>query len=362
MKGIKDLVEAYRHKFNPSETREGRREMNRQIAETVKKLVESKKLTPENVSFRHLWEALVVDQDLEEGNLVSSAFPTIAGQLISQKMIDGYTMWPDQTAPLVEVVPSKLKVSNIVGWTNVTGIERVNERQDYPQMKPPSEKAKTINNYKYGGLLDLTKEAIFFDQTGELLNDARKVGEAARRKRMKMIFESIVDLNSTAYSGAQLYSTGNGNLQAANPLGGEGSWETVRAKLMAQTDENGEPIWIFGDRPILVVPSGLLGTAERLKKNSTGPLGTANLDVNLAQDQFDIIVDPYLAATSTDWFYGAFNREFRWEEVWPFEVFTRVGQDTEEGFKADVIQQFKASFFGGVGAVDTKYTVKNQAS
>lgn len=362
MKGIKDLVEAYKRKFNPSDTPQGRRVVNREIAEAVKKLVESKKLTPENVSFRHLWEALVVDQDLEEGNLVSSAFPTIAGQLISAKMIEGYTMWPDQTDRLVEVVPAKLKVSQIVGWTNVTGIERVNERQDYPQMKPPSEKTKTINNYKYGGLLDLTKEAIFFDQTGELLNQARKVGEAARRKRQRQIFDAIIDASSNIYSGAALYSSGNGNLQTANPLGGDGAWETVRAKLMAQVDENNEPIWIFGDRPILLVSSGLLSTAEKLQKNPNGYPGTANLDVNLAQGQFDILVDPFLSATSTDWYYGAPNRQFRWEEVWPFEVYTRVGSDTEEGFKADIIQQFKASYFGGVGAVDTKYVIKNQAA
>jgi hypothetical protein len=362
MKGIKELVESYKRKFNPTDGASGVKAVNREIGLLVKGLVESKKLVPEQVSLRHLWEALDVETALEEGNIVSSAFPTIAGQLISTKMIEGYTMWQDDTAKLVTEVPSKLKISNIVGWTNVTGVERVNERQDYPQLKPPSEKAKTIHNYKYGGLLDLTKEAIFFDQTGELLNQAREVGAAARRKRMRLIWDAIVDANATAYSGGDLYSSGNGNVQTANPLGGEGSWETTRAKLMAQTDENGEPIWVFGDRPILVVPSGLLATAEKLQKNPTGALGTANLDVNLAQGQFDIVVNPYLSASSTTWWYGAPSRQFRWETVWPFEVFTRIGQDSEEGFKADVIQQFKASFFGGVGAVDTKYVVQNEAA
>jgi len=358
-----ELVESFKKKFNPSGTREGSRAVNREIGLAVSKLVESKKLDPNQVSFRHLYESLVGrhEEHLEEGNIVSSAFPTIAGSLISSKMIEGYTMWPDETGRLVEVVPSKLKTSNIVGWTNVTGVERVNERQDYPQLKPPSEKAKTINNYKYGGLLDLTKEAIFFDQTGELLRQAKQVGEAARRKRMRLIWDAVVDANATAYSGADLYASGNGNVQTSNPLGGASSWETVRAKLMAQTDENGDPIWVFGDRPIMIVPSGLLATAEKLQKNPTGDLGTANLDVNLAQGQFDIIVNPYLSASSTTWWYGAPNRQFRWEDVWPFEVYTRVGQDTEEGFKADVIQQFKASFFGGVGAVDTKFVIQNEA-
>jgi hypothetical protein len=357
---IKELVEAFNRKFNPAGTPSGRKAVHKELAEAVRNAVKSKKLNAEDVSFRHLFEALVRDQELEE-NIVSSAFPTIAGELISSKMIEGYEMWPDQVSALFEEVPTKLKVSQIVGWTNVTGVERVNERQDYPQLKPPTEKAKEIRNYKYGGLLDLTKEAIFFDQTAELLNQARKVGEAARRKRMRLMWDAIVDANATAYDGGDLYSAGNGNVQTSNALGGETSWETVRAKLMAQTDENGEPIWVFGDRPVMIVPSGLLATAEKLQKNDTGPMGTANLDVNLAKGQFDIIVNPYLTANSTTWWYGAPRRQFRWERVWPFEIFTRVGQDTEEGFKADVIQQFKASFYGGAGAVDTKFVIQNEA-
>lgn len=358
---IIELVESYKKKFNPSGTPNGEKAALSEIGKEVTKLVESKKLVPEQVSFRHLYEKLVMDQDLEEGNIVSSAFPTIAGSLISSKMIAGYQYWTDETAKLVEEVPSKLKTSNIVGWTNVTGIERVNERQDYPQMKPPAEKAKTINNYKYGGLLDLTKEAIFFDQTGELLSQARKVGEAARRKKMRLIFEAVTDVNATAYSGGDLYSSGNLNIQTSNPLTGDVAYETVRGKLRAQTDENGEPIWVFGRKPVMIVPSGLESAAEKLQKNPTGYAGTANLDVNLAQGQFDIIVDPYLSASSTTWWFGWPDMQFRWENVWPFEVYTRVGQDTEEGFKADVIQQFKASFYGGVGAVDTKYVIQNEA-
>jgi len=108
----------------------------------------------------------------------------------------------------------------------------------------------------------------------------------------------------------------------------------------------------------MIVGSTLLATAEKLAKNEHGDIGTANLDVNLAQGQFDTMVNPYLPSTSS-WWYGAFNRQFRWEEVWPLEVFTRTGQDTEDGFNADVIQQFKLSFYGGAGAADYRYVVES---
>ncbi|QOR55521.1 MAG: hypothetical protein UMS36scaffold28_11 [Phage 59_13] len=363
MHGIVDLVESYEKKFNPAGTPQGMRAAHREIGLAVRKLVESKKLEPSKVSFLHLYRKLVQERGLEEeGNLVSSAFPTIAGQLISSRMIAGYTDWPDETGRLVTVVPSKLKISNVVGWTNMTGVDRVTEREDYPQAKPPSEKTKTINNYKYGGIVDITKEALFFDQTGELLAQATNMGRLARKKRMRLIWDAIIDVNGTAYGGADLYSAGNGNEVAANPLTGDTAWETARSHMMAKVDENSEPIWLFGQKPVMIVPSGLLATAEKLQKNPTGYAGTANLDVNLAQNQFDIIVNPYLSATSTTWWYGWPWEMFRWEEVWPFEVFSRVGQDTEEGFKADIIQQVKCSFYGGVGAADKVYVDQHDAT
>lgn len=358
---IIELVEAYERKFNPADTSKGRRAAHREVGTAVRKLIEGKKLNPARVSFRALYESLVQEQDLEE-NLTSSAFPNISGEIISKVMIDAYEQFPKDHEKLVRTVPSKLKVSRVAGWSAIGSISQVTEKQDYPEIIPPDEKVQTINNFKYGGILSLTKEDIFFDQTGQLLDRARGIGERAQQKRANLIYSGIVDAGNTALSGGALYSASAPylNLITSNPLGTDG-WEAARKNLLDKVDENGEPIWVMGDRPFLMVGSALLATAEKLAKNERGPLGTANLDVNLAQGQFDPIMNPYMAANSTDWLYGAFSRQFRWEEVWPFEIFTRVGQDTEEGFKADVIQQVKASFYGGTGAADFRYVNKNQA-
>ncbi len=358
---IVSLVEAFEKKFNPSETPKGLRIAHREIGKAVQGLLESKKLDPMRVNLRALYESLVVDMDLEE-NLTSSAFPNISGEIISKVMIDGYEQFPKDHERLVRTVPSKLKVSRVAGWSALGSITQVNEKQDYPEIVPPDEKVQTIANYKYGGVLSLTKEDIFFDQTGELLNRARQIGERAQQKRASLIFNAVIDSASKSLSGGALYSASAPylNLITANPLGTDG-WEAARKNLLDKVDENGEPIWVFGDRPILLCGTALLATAEKLQKNERGPNGTANLDVNLARDQFDTVLNPYGMSISTDWIYGAFNRQFRWEEVWPFEIFQRVGQDTEEGFKADVIQQVKASFYGGAGAADYRWVTKNQA-
>ncbi len=363
---IVELAEAFQRQFNPSGTEVGRRVANREIGKKVAALLEAKKIDAKRVSLRALYESLVGSLEhrelMEDGNLSSSAFPNIAGQIISKVMIDGYQEFPKDVDKLCRTVPSKLKVSRVVGWSAIGFVKQVNERQEYPEVTPPDEKLQTVKNFKYGGRLSLTREDLFFDQTGELIDRARGVGERGAQKRASLIFGAVCDGGGTpgggtALSGAALYTAGNGNLITANPIGTDG-WEASRKKLYDQTDEQGEPIWVMGDKPILVCGSTLLATAEKLQKNERGPQGTANLDVNLAQGQFDIVINPYIPSISS-WWYGAPQRQIRWEEVWPLEVFTRTGQDTEEGFNADVIQQFKCSFYGGAGAADYRYVVES---
>lgn len=363
MRHLIDLVESYEKKFNPGNTFKGRNTAHREIAGKIRSLLEAKKIDPMRVSFKSLFEQLVSGQELEE-NLSSSAFPIIAGEIISSVIIAAYQGFPKNGDKLVRTVSSKLKTSQIPGWKAIGKIREVREREPYGQTVPPDEKNETIKNRKYGGLMDLTKEALFFDQTGELMDRARELGEEGARFREELIMNAVVNVNGDALSGGDLYTAGNANLLTSNSLGTAG-WENAHTSLIAKTDDTtGKPIWVMGERPIMVVPAGLLPTAWKLANNEYGPQGVAtpgNLDMNMARNMFDTVVNPYLSKASTDWWYGGFNRQFRWEEVWPLETFTRVGQDTSEGFGADIIQQFKVSLYGGAGAIDTRYVFENNA-
>ena len=352
-KELVNLAEAY-------ENKEGDRRANyAEMGKRIKSLIESKKIDVNRISFKGLWEHLVERRHLSE-NLTSSAFPVIAGEIISQVIIDAYTAFPKFGDRLVKTVPSKVKESKVAGWKAIGIIKEVREREPYSQVTPPDQKYVRIPSKKYGGLLDLTKETLFFDQTGELLEKARGLGEEGARFREELIMNTIIDKLSTSLDLGELYSSGNSNLKTANPLGTTG-WQNVHVALLEKKDEQDKPIWVMGDRPIMVIPANLWPTAQKLAQNERGDLGTANLDVNLARNMFDIVINPYLAAGSTTWWYGGFTRQFRWEEIWPLETYSRVGQDTEEGFNKDVIQQFKVSFYGGCGAADTRYVYENQA-
>lgn len=365
-----ELVLAEMQSNNGVESKEGRKVALKNIKERVAKLIRnSDGSLNENlirkVNFEELYKKLVEDTDLNE-NLTSSAFPVIAGEMISSVIIDGYQAFPKMGLSLVRTVPSKRKTSQVAGWSAIGRIAEVGERENYPEINPPNEKWYAIDNIKHGGILTLTKESLTFDQTNQLIDRARLAGEEAARRQDELIFDVITGRNANGFKpsgvATTLYSAGNKNLNTTNPLGSEG-WEAADIALTKQVDDNtGKPIWVFGDMPKMIVPASLKFTAWKLRNNDRGAQGTANLDRNPAQNAFDYIIDPYAGSASSDWFYGSFNRQFRWEEVWPVETYTRVGQDSEDGFKADVIQQFKVSFFGGCGAVDTRYVNKNTAA
>ncbi len=365
MKGlaIRDVWESFDRKFNASDSRKGRALANREFAGKIKELMEAKKLDYRDFSFKELWENLVVSQDLTEA-YDSSGMPNILANLISKKIIDAYEAYPQNGLKLVSVVPSSLKEELVVGWTALGQLSEVKEGDEYEENIPPDEKFVKIVHKKYGKLVSVTEETIKFDQTQQFLNRCNMIGSRGAQFLDKTIMRGVIDYSSNVYNKGALYDTasstggtyGNAWTGADTALGTTG-WEKAHFTLHERTDEQGEPIWVAGDRPYLMVPPRKVPTAIKLRQGDYGNIGTANLDVNVAQNMFDIIENVYYSSltTTTVWHYGAFNRQFQWDEIFPLQVFTRSGQQTEEGFKRDIVQQFKVRLYGGIGATDYRF-------
>lgn len=365
MKGlaIREVWEAFDHKFNPSETPKGRAVANREFSNKVMSLFEAKKLDYRDISFKDLWENLVVKQDLEEA-YDASAMPTILANLISKKIIDAYESYPQKGLELVTVVPSSLREEVVVGWTAIGQLSEVKEDDEYEEVSPPDEKYVRIVHKKYGKLISVTEEVIKFDQTQQFLRRAGMIGERGAQFLDKTIMRGILDRDSNVYNKGALYASasstggtyGNAWTGTDTALGSAG-WEKAHFTLHEATDEQSEPIWVSGDRPQMVVSPRMVPSAIKLRQGDYGNIGTANLDLNVAQNMFDIVESVYFASLTTNvsWLYGSFKRQFQWDEIFPLQVFSRSGQETEDGFKRDVVQQFKVRFYGGIGATDTKY-------
>jgi len=360
MKGfaVRDLYESFTRQHTD------RTAANRAFSDRVLGLMKDKKISITGGDFRELYEALVVSQGLEE-NVSSSAFPIIAGQIISNTIIQGYEQYPKVGLSLVRVVQSKQKTSLVAGWSPLGKLSRtseVREKENYPAIEPPEEKSVKIKNRKNGLTIGLTKEAIFFDKTGRLLQDAAGVGAELARWQDEVILCKAIDLDSDAYDGGAMFSAGasiDNLITGADSALGTTGFENALIKFRKRTDEKGKKINVLPSKPVLMFPAELEATADKLLNNEKGPIGSAAQSaVNTARNKFTPVYNPYMTSAA-NWLLGDFVNSLRWEEVWPLETFQRVGGQTENGFDKDVVAEYKASIYGGCGYDDFRRVIKN---
>lgn len=383
-----------------SEALEGRDQMGREVP----------KIKPEQVSFRVLWEAMVgpVEETLEMAmaggrfNYVemqeavdSTMFPSATGVLIAAKVIEGYEQPGYIGDQLVTVMPSKLKSERIVGFSSLEGPMEVGEGMPYAE-SGVSEKYVTTDTSKKGRILELTEEAIYFDQTGQILMRAQRLGEQTRLEREEVILAGVLDAGGSAGVGnykpvyrpagvaTALYSSGNTNyLSAATPLV---DWTDIDEALQYHAVNVKDDRAVSAERrPIVWMPKTLLiarklwGTGSRILSATevrvgdgasqtsqvlgANPIGTLVPGLRALSSP---LID-YISAVSgsqwddnDDWLIGDFQKQFVWQEIWPVQTF-RAMQNDEAQFRRDIVARFKVRYYGGIAAVDTKYVIKVNA-
>lgn len=188
--------------------------------ENINSLLESKELSPEDFSLRQLWEACVgpthqtlpsyaarqksfitdVQQlsTLTEADLGTNLFQTVTGAVISRKVIESYNqvqgLIGDQ---LVSMEKSNVKNERVAGFTTLQEPREVKEGMPYEEASF-GDKYVTTTESKKGRILSITEEAVHFDQTGELLRRASRLGEAARMERERTIVRGVMDADYSA--------------------------------------------------------------------------------------------------------------------------------------------------------------------
>lgn len=319
----------------------------------VQELLKEKKMKPEDFSIKEIYEAVTSD-----------IFPIITGELINAKVLDAYKAAPTIGDQLVTTVPSKLELERFAGFTAAETPEQVPEGMGYNYANV-GEKYVTITNAKYGKLIAVTEEAIFFDRTGQLLMRAQQIGEKAAYYREKQIVEKVVDKNSDAYAvsgtaGAVYRTSASGvlrvNSKATTPFGEAGLEEAF--KLMHNmTDESGDYVFINQANLYLLVPQDLYLEAMQMVQSTLTPENADNA-VNIYKGAFKVLTSPFITAlSSSTWYLGDFRQDFVWTEVWPLETMA-MKPGSEDEFKKDIKAQFKVRYYGGCGAIDHKHSYK----
>ena len=373
------------------------------------------KLRAETVSVRALWEGLVGPceetlpsyqragafsyVELQEA-VDSTMFPSATGVLIASKVIEAYDAVPAIGDQLVTVMPSKLKSERIVGFTSLEGPQEVPEGMPY-QESGLSEKYVTTETAKKGRILEITEEAIFFDQTGQILLRAQRLGEATREERELIILGGVVDVagaTDITVSGvkfrsvyrpsgtaAALYAAGNTNyLATATPLV---DWTDIDEVFQYHAENmrddrpvSAERLPVLWNPRIILTGRKLAGTTARILSateqrsgditSGTGSQLISGNPLNGIAPGLKALSSPfldYLAALSgsayddsDDWFFGDPQKQFVWQEIWPLQTL-RSRQDDEAQFRRDVVARYKVRYFGGIAAIDTKQFLKINA-
>lgn len=371
------------------------------------------KLRPESVSIRALFEGIVgpCDEHLPgyiraEGGLNyvemqeavdSTAFPSATGVLIAAKVIEGYNapgMIGDQ---LVTPMPSRLKSERIVGFSSLEGPQEVPEGMPY-QESSFGEKYVTTQTAKKGRILEVTEEAIYFDQTGQVLMRASRLGEQTAEERELTILAGVVDVGAAAVgikdvyfptgTATTLYSTTNANLAGASTPIALQDWTDIDEVLRHHAENIRDDRAVVGEQlPIVFMPKVILtsrrlagtaayilsatqvmmqrGATDATVRSTTGnPLTSLVPGLQALSSPF---ID-YLAGVTgsrysdaSDWFLGDFKKQFIWQEIWPLQTL-RSRQDDEPAFRRDIIARFKVRYYGGVNALDHRHVIKANAA
>jgi hypothetical protein len=366
------------------------------------------KLDPNSVSIQALYEGLVGSKDslpsyarsssaynyieLQE-QVESTAFPSAIGMLIASRVMDAYNQIALVGDSLVTKMTSRQRNERIVGFTSLEGPLEVAEGTPY-QESGFGEKYVTTEAFKKGRIIEVTEEAIFFDQTGQILMRASRIGEMAAQERERTILAGVLDVGSGAAGYHDVYRpngvatplyTAPALLATPTPLT---TWQQFNTVLQHHalniTDDRAvvgerEPI-LWNPRQVLVARQNL-GTISSIMAATmfqfqpgatdasvvtTGPNPLSSLMPGLSVVSSPMV--DFLANVpgsryddARDWFVGDFPKQFVWNEIWPIQT-SRSRQDDEAAFRRDIIARFKVRYFGGIAAIDNKYVVKVNAA
>lgn len=365
-----------------------------------------KKIRPDDFHIRALFEAIVPEgremlmeygtggfgsetrELLEAGAVVSSQFSNITGQIVYQKVLEGYQNEEFVFTPLVDEF-----TSNVIGMEKVAGIggigdesEIVFESQPYPLVGPVEDYIEIPEARKRGHICPLTWEAVFADRTGQLLKQAGDVGYWVGYAKERRVIDSIVDENGGAVSAAlgghryfwrgtsyATYQTATpyDNVTTANALVDWTDIEGAELTLSRITDPNtGTPILIQPTH--IIVTKQLEYTARYIVQSTSMNIHTGGYATSgtLSEYRGGTLIPKYQIATSrlletrmatdTDWYLCNPKKAWGYKVIRPLKVDQAPANHPDE-FSRDIVNQWKASEFGAAFTLDPRLSNESRA-
>lgn len=322
----------------------------------------------------------------EEGYVSTTAFSNITGQIVYNAILENYTLEGAVFTPMIPVIPTQFNGERIAGIGAIGNeAEIVPEGQIYPTAGVTEDFIDTPQTTKRGMMLNLTREAVFFDRTGVLLQRAAEVGKYLAFNKEVRAIDCVIDENTTVHQynrkllgKVSTYGANSGNhtwnnLQATNALANYTNVDLADQLLYAITDPNtGLPIIMDEEQNQLVVSRGLLKAAEYIQRSTEqrimtpGYATSGNPVQQIAPNvspNYQAVVSRLLAtrqAIATSWYYGCIKKAFRYMENWPMTT-VEAPPNSEAEFQQDIVQRWKASERGQFIVYEPRYMTKSTA-
>lgn len=283
----------------------------------------------------------------------SETFVSLIGSRIVLKVRDGYNFVKNPLEPIFKTEPSSLKKETVVGLKGPADLEKVREGENYPA-RGIGELKLEYDNEKYGELVEITWETIKFDRYNAVIKAAGEVGENAKLLEARLSATALLDSGDTGYDGSGVYVSGHGNV-GTSVLSADSLADAITTMRRFKDEENREiiviPKW-------LVVSEDLRITALKLLKSILEP-GIAEHAYNVLKDEGLTPISVPFWSSTTAWILvgtkaGA-QRGWIKNEVLPIEIYTRRGQQTDEGFRRDIESSWKVRLMCNFHNEDWRY-------
>lgn len=351
-------------------------------------------IAAESISLRELAEACGVvgrmnpnpdptAQLQESGPGVNpTLFAIVSGELVGRLIRTGFEDTNGFIGhELVTVMPTRRKGGNLGRLTALGGGELVATGANY-QETSFEEKTFGKDENKFGRILSVPEELVYFDEQGEINRRAMDLGHFIRQTWDRSVVRGVIGAE-TSYRpdgiAATLYATDGSNqnyigaggvagYNAAVPLVDHTDVDHALAYRATQVNDDR----IDGQDPQpFISPAKILLTSEakaatgRSIINATHVETTSGSEVRRVTNHLGFLKhlhSPFVDEVSAlDWYLGDMPRQFIWSEIWPLQTFLQRG-DSNAAFERDVALRVKVRYFGGLSAVDTRHVTQIKGS
>jgi hypothetical protein len=352
-------------------------------------------LRPEDFSIRGLAEGLIPDGrewldslDPRRGGFIQeadgavdvTAFSNITGQIIYTKIMEAYQREDFVISRLVETIPTRFDGEKIAGIGGVVdNIPEIRPGMPYPSLGFNEDYIETPSTTKRGFIVPVTKEAVFFDRTYQILTRAAEVGEILGINKEKRLLDLVIGTtNNYKWKGTSYntYQTSAPwiNVQSSNELVDWTNVDKVEQLFANILDPStGEPILLSANQ-ILICPqyhaaAMRIFNAALIDYSTAGGPTRTRLDASVVLreqsyrlEESRLLYRRLVAAGASNpekvWFLGDFKKAFAYMENWPITV-AQAAQNSEAEFTQDIVVRFKASERGAAAVLNPRYVVKS---